>query len=177
LVLDYFGLLEVERILLKDWREVVRPSCTPSSQKLVPAHEPSKVAHRDRYVHRLLDTFNSFFPIGPSRFDCTLRLVAEQADLAVVGLTAVSKTSVARPIQSEQEDHRELDATLNRLAPHLSQADGAFDLRRGACVFVDEGAYLLLPLKRRFWTETAALNDADTLAAVLHGARSPGQHP
>jgi hypothetical protein len=177
LVLDYFGLLDVERILLKEWKEIVLPSCTPSSQKLVPAHAPSKVEHRDRYVHRLLDTFNSFFPNGPNRFDCTLRLVAEQADIAIVGLAVSTKMSAVRIGPCEEEGHQALDAMLNRLAPHLIQADGAFDLRRGACVFVEEGAYLLLPLKRRFWTETAALNDADTLASALYGARPHGGRP
>lgn len=170
LVLDYFDLLETERILLREWQEVVSPSCTPNSLRPVPAHAPSRTEHRDRYVRRLLETFNGFFPNGPHRFDCTLRLTAEQADIGVVGLAVSSKRTAARPIPGEQAGLLALEATLDRLAPHLDQTDGAFDLRRGVCVFVEDGAYLLLPLKRRFWTETAALNDADTLAAALHGA-------
>ena len=175
LIADYFGLLEVEKILLHDWKHVIEPSCTPTKDKReVPAHAPAGAEHRERYIHRLLDTLNGFFPHETNRFDCSLRMAAASADLGMVGLTLVPKASPLQPLPPERHDARELEDALSRLGSYLTEASGGFELRRGACVFVQDGACLILPLRRRFFTETAAINDADTLAAALLGASFRG---
>lgn len=46
-----------------------------------------------------------------------------------------------------------------------------FELARGVKVFDGDRLYIVKPLSRRYWTETAALNDADEIAGsiLMHG--------
>jgi hypothetical protein len=44
---------------------------------------------------------------------------------------------------------------------------GTFDLVRGVTVFHKNLIYITKPLGQRFWTGTAALNDADQIAATI----------
>jgi hypothetical protein len=45
---------------------------------------------------------------------------------------------------------------------------------RGYARFEEDRAHILKPLTRRHWTRTAALNDADELAAYIAGMEVTG---
>ena len=52
---------------------------------------------------------------------------------------------------------------------------GSVEVLRGVKVFERDTLYLLKPLSRRFWTKTAALNDADDIAATILSHPSRGK--
>jgi hypothetical protein len=58
-------------------------------------------------------------------------------------------------------------ATLNRLQKIAGGKEGTLHLARGVKVFHKNMLYITKPLGLRFWTRTAALNDADDIAGSL----------
>lgn len=61
----------------------------------------------------------------------------------------------------------DLLTALDRLRKVTSQKLNAFELIRGAKAFDRDRLYIVKPIASRFWTETAALNDADEIAGTL----------
>ena len=61
----------------------------------------------------------------------------------------------------------DLLAALDRLRKVSSQKLNTFELIRGAKVFDGDRLYLVKPIGQRYWTETAALNDADEIAGTI----------
>jgi hypothetical protein len=56
---------------------------------------------------------------------------------------------------------------LERLRKVTSRKLNTLELIRGAKVFDRDRLYLVKPIGQRFWTETAALNDADEIAGTI----------
>jgi hypothetical protein len=61
----------------------------------------------------------------------------------------------------------DLLSALDRLRKSTSQKLNTLELIRGAKVFDGDRLYLVKPIGQRFWTETAALNDADEIASAI----------
>jgi hypothetical protein len=61
----------------------------------------------------------------------------------------------------------DLLTALEHLRGITSQKLNTLELIRGAKVFDRDRLYLVKPIGQRFWTETAALNDADEIAATI----------
>jgi hypothetical protein len=61
----------------------------------------------------------------------------------------------------------DLLSALDRLRKITSQKLNTLELIRGAKVFDGDRLYLVKPIGQRFWTETAALNDADEIASAI----------
>ncbi|MDQ3700058.1 MAG: SAM-dependent methyltransferase [Chloroflexota bacterium] len=73
---------------------------------------------------------------------------------------------------SKDDDLDALLARLNRLA--LEQHSQSLYYRRNVKVFEAEAVHVVKPSERRFWTATAAYNDADdTIARLLQAASPP----
>ena len=94
------------------------------------------------------------------------KLVAQARDLAVLQL------SFARASKSYEEvaDGSVTDA-LARLADHLLvPLAGNFQLTPNLRIFADNSLYLVKPMQMRFWLRSAAIADADAIAADLQDA-------
>jgi hypothetical protein len=94
-----------------------------------------------------------------------------------IGIAVLQKTSRAQnaPPPAEIDD---LLVPLHRLRNAAAQRLNAFELIRGAKVFDQNRLYIVKPIGHRFWTETAALNDADEIAGTIlmqQPTRSPWQ--
>ena len=72
-------------------------------------------------------------------------------------------------------DYRELLATLDRLRRAYRKQLGSVELLRGLKVFHEDTLYLFKPFHMRFWTRTAALNDADAIAATILSSATPSR--
>lgn len=160
----YFEVDNTERALIEDTIEIASKSATPrrSWAESVPALRPASEDDVQVYLRTVCDDLNRWSSGGP-RF-AARSLMSREAGLGVVAVTRDGKaaTSVLRP-QSQ-----ELDYVLGRMREHLAARRGSIHLVRGAKVFVGSTLYVLKPLTKRFWTKTAALNDADEIfAAVL----------
>jgi hypothetical protein len=68
----------------------------------------------------------------------------------------------------------ELLKTIDNLQRATAKGRGTFELVRGLKVFHKHLLYITKPLGQRFWTNTAALNDADEIAATIL-TRSAGE--
>ena len=58
-------------------------------------------------------------------------------------------------------------SVIIRLQQTAAKSYGTFELVRGMKVFDKNLLYITKPLGQRFWTNTAALNDADEIASTI----------
>ena len=61
----------------------------------------------------------------------------------------------------------DLIGALDRLRMTVTEKFNAFEMARGIKVFNENRLYIVKPLAQRFWTQTAALNDADEIAGSI----------
>ena len=90
-----------------------------------------------------------------------------------MGVVVLEKSKRKRPPVDRDADD-ELIEMLTSLRGNLPRKECFRTWMRGLTVFDGNLVFLLKPLTLRFWTETAALNDADSLAAAIlkFGAKS-----
>lgn len=73
-------------------------------------------------------------------------------------------------------DQVDLVEALDRFRQAFSSSVNSFELSRGMKLFEGTRLYLLKPLGQRYWSETAALNDADEIAGsiLMHSSETGG---
>ena len=164
LVGEYFDFLPIESVLIDDTAKVIAPSVRPTrARQTVPTISPSTEVQQRLYVERLCGTLNGWARSGPfvvqgySQVSTNLGI-----GVAILQKTRAGVTSI--PVNHDSED---LMTALDRLRKVTSQKLNAFELIRGAKVFDRDHLYIVKPIGRRFWTETAALNDADEIAGSI----------
>jgi hypothetical protein len=161
---EYFDILPIEKILLSDAAKIIIPSVRPTRKRLVvPTIIPSTEKQRTDYTRRLCDTLNGWAKSSP--FVVQGRAVAS-AQLGI-GLTVLEKTRADASLSLPPEDLSDLLVALERLRKVTSQRLNTFELIRGAKIFDHNRLYLAKPIGQRFWTQTAALNDADEIAGTI----------
>lgn len=163
LLYEYFDVLPAERVLVEDTIRMSIPSFRPGPQRRsVPAIEPSTPDERARYTDRLCSTLNGWAKGGPSRV-IGAPTVSDAVGVGLIVLEKVNRESQA----SHQRVNGDLLAALDGLRDSISLKLNTFELARGVKVFDGNRLYVVKPLGRRHWTETAALNDADEIAGAI----------
>jgi len=170
LIYEYFDVDETERVAIEDTNEIVIPSTRPTNaaSTLATLKHPSAVVQA-QYIDTLTSTLNHWARGGPQR-------VSGRCMTAVwsgVGAVELRRLGGAEPPQPPGDD-KELLATLDRLHKVYRKQLGSVELLRGLKVFYEDTLYLFKPLQMRFWTRTAALNDADSIAASILSSPPPG---
>jgi hypothetical protein len=84
-----------------------------------------------------------------------------------VGVVVLERHKIGDKIQAGNSDTNEMLSILERLQKLFKKELGSVELLRGVKVFDGNNLYLVKPLSQRFWTKTAALNDADAIAATI----------
>lgn len=164
LIDEYFDILTLEKALIDDTMRIIIPSVRPTrTRPLVPTISPSKEQQRDDYTKRLCDTLNGWAKNGP--FVVHGRSAAS-AKLGI-GVAVLQKTLTGKLAFDTHEDLSDLLGALDRLQKVTSQRLNTFELIRGAKIFDRDRLYLVKPIGQRFWTQTAALNDADEIAGTI----------
>lgn len=175
LIDEYFDVGSEERLLVDDTFKMALPSATPRRKNAleIPSLLLTKPPQRDAYVKQLLDVLNDWAKRGSFRFRARV-IVAHRAGLGVVHLWRVAHDAPPAP---ETVDESTADSAMNevlqKVGPRLDAHRGVIMLARGVTVFSGPAIHLLKPLTGRFWTPTAALNDADEIAAAIL-ERKPG---
>jgi hypothetical protein len=163
LIYEYFDVDETERITIEDTNEIVIPSTRPTNaQSTLATLKPPDTAAQALYVDTLTSTLNHWARGGPQR-------VSGRSMTAVwsgVGAVELRRFGGAEPSRPAGDD-KELLTTLDRLRNLYRKQLGSVELLRGLKVFHEDTLYLFKPLQMRFWTRTAALNDADSIAASI----------
>jgi len=163
-VYDYFDISEWERYLIEDTVELFRPSSTPGSlesKKLYTAY-PSQPAHRTAYADTLVSTFQGWTRTKDSIW--TESCVASKSGLAMVTFGVGGQ---AMPYD-ESIAEEAVEELLKRIRESAARPPGTvFQCLRGFAFYEGTRVHLLKPLSRRYWTRTAALNDADAILAHM----------
>jgi N-6 DNA Methylase len=159
-VYEYFDVSKWERYLVEDTVAIFRPSSTPGSfesENLLTAKR-STPAHRKTYAATLVSTFR-----GWSRTKANLwaeSCVAPKSELAFVTFGVGGRAKR----YSESDAEERVEELLNKIRETCAHNEGAvFRCLRGFAFYEGKTVHLLKPLSRRFWTRTAALNDADEI--------------
>ncbi|MBX7062897.1 MAG: SAM-dependent methyltransferase [Pyrinomonadaceae bacterium] len=164
LLYEYFDVLPNEKTLMEESLSVLAPSARPTrNRKIVPTIEPSTDAQRSIYITRLCATLNDWSSKSPDEVGGTVA-ASEKLGFAIAVLQKIPKGD---PTQEVDENFQDLLASIKRVSESVRRKTGTFELIRGAKLFDQDRLYILKPLSRRLWTETAALNDADEIAGTI----------
>ncbi|MHB9044311.1 MAG: Eco57I restriction-modification methylase domain-containing protein [Pirellulales bacterium] len=163
LVYDYFGVCGWERHLIEDTVSVFRPSSTPTSldsEKLFTAHA-AKPDDRKAYASTLVSTFRGWTRTKASLW--TRSCIAPKLGLAFVTFGVGGRAKAYRESQAEKQ----VEELLDRIRKSSTHSVGTVRYLRGFAFYEGTTVHLLKPLSRRYWTRTAALNDADEILSHM----------
>lgn len=168
LVEEYFDIDDIERMLIADTVNVIIPSVRPTRARVdVPTIRPCNEAQRSEYTRLLCETLNGWASEGLQVYG----KASADADLGI-GMVVLGKTTRGAIPSHLPESTIDVLPVLHRLQQGAARGYGTLELVRGLKVFDKTLLYITKPLGQRFWTRTAALNDADELAGYLT-TRSP----
>lgn len=163
LVEEYFDINAVERLLVGDTDAVIIPSVRPTRRRAaVPTIMPATHANQAAYTGLLCDTLNQWASDG---YRVHGKPVIDGR--LGIGMVVLEKTERDRPPTHLNSVTKDVLLTLNRLQRVARIDGGTLALARGLKVFDKTLLYVIKPVGLRFWTHTAALNDADEIAGSL----------
>lgn len=164
LIYEYFEVDEVERTLVEDTVSIIIPSTRPSrASNDIPTLERSSPKRRERYTETLCRTLNGWAEGGPCRVKGSVRF----SDDSGVGVVILDKLRTDAAASIEESPSEDLVPLLSHLQEVFKRQLGSIEMVRGLKVFEPNRLYIVKPLNQRFWTDTAALNDADEVAATI----------
>jgi hypothetical protein len=164
LIEEYFDILPVEKILIADTIGVIIPSVRPTrARRVVPTIKPTTQKQRDDYTKRLCDTLNEWAKGGPFIVEGRSTVSPEIG----IGVAVLEKNRARGAGSRRHEDLGDVLTALDRLREVTSQRLNTIELIRGTKVFDQNRLYVVKPIGQRFWTQTAALNDADEIAGTI----------
>jgi type I restriction-modification system DNA methylase subunit len=171
LVDEYFGVHALERLLINDTIDITIPSIQPTRNRMpVPTVKHSLTTQRQAYTDRLSTTLN-----GWTKGANTVHGRAIASDLNGIGVVILKKG----PHSTESTPDANTDLDVLQSLEHLRRIAGssanAINPARGIVVFDKAKLFIVKPIGQRFWTQTAALNDADEIAGslLMHSGGSP----
>jgi hypothetical protein len=163
LVEEYFDIDDIEKMLIADTDTIITPSTRPTrARPEVPSLRHSNDSRRTAYARLLCDTLNGwakkeYLVHGKVAADTTLG----------VGMVVLEKTRRDESPAHLNGATNEVLRVIENLQRTAAKGHGTFELVRGLKVFDKNLLYITKPLGQRFWTDTAALNDADEIAATI----------
>lgn len=165
LIYEYFDIAPTERILVEDTVRLEFESFRPNAGAFsIPAIEPSTSHDRQRYANRLCQTLNGWVRRGDATVTAHAPSVSTKTGIGVLMLEKTGSHSSGSPRARPNGD---LLRVLEDLREAVSVKTNTFELARGVKVFDGARLYLVKPLGLRYWSETAALNDADEIAGSI----------
>jgi hypothetical protein len=163
LVYDYFGICPWERYLIEDTVDIFRPSSTPGSlesDKLLTPRS-STPDQRTEYADTLVSTFRGWTRTKSSLW--ARGHIAPKPGLAMVTFGVGGR---AQPYR-ESEAEKQIEDFLDKIRGSSTKSAGTIRYLRGFAFYEGATVNLLKPLARRYWTRTAALNDADGILSHM----------
>ena len=170
LIDQYFGVLPTEKMLVEDTANTIIPSVQPTlKRRAVPTIIHTNNKQRDVYTTRLCETLNGW----SKRSGFVVQGRQSGSSELGVGIVVLQRSLSADKVPPP-EPPSDLLATMDDLRDSLTHKLNTFELVRGVKVFHGDLLYVIKPIGRRFWTETAALNDADEIAGSILMQASKG---
>lgn len=167
LLFEYYGVTAGEQELIADTLDIIEPSIMPRSFDAdVPTLAVTGPADRRLYADTLCRTFNQLTRRSGLRINGR-SVVDHAAGLAVV---AFKKDTTALDY-SESTAVDDFAKAVRRLAQAAPEHHGRFAHLRDIKIFHGDEIFIIKPLMTRAWSRTAALNDADEIAAAILARR------
>ena len=169
LVYKYYGISKREQMLIKDTVTIFKKSMMPSSvNNKVRTIESPTPDERSNYVELLCNILNSWAKRSKFRVNGRIEYSSVLGE-SIVTLWKSPKVERVKQVQTSDD----LQVALENIRQALPDQIGRFRYHRNLKVFDGNKLYILKPLARRYWTKTAAINDADEIAAaILSSGRS-----
>lgn len=165
LIWEYYDIDQWEGKLIRDTVDILERSSTPPgpSSHVRTLDTPSSGVRR-KYAHVLCGVLNGW----AEGSGYTVNASVTYSRASGLGVVSLTKDGSSRDY-AESEGSAELNEVLGRIAKLLPGTRGGVEIVRGLKVFGKDELHIVKPLMLRFWTQTAALNDADEIAsAILH---------
>ena len=164
LIDEYFDIQPLERLLIADTINVIVPSVQPTLNRMpVPTLRTCTREQCTVYTEQVCSILNKwarsseYIVRGNSKVSSTL-------GVGVVMLEKCRQSSVSETTPQIEND---LLQVLQKIRNTIPTHQGAINPIRSVMLFDENRLYILKSAAQFHWTKTAALNDADTLAATL----------
>ncbi len=169
LIYDYYQISKRERMLIEDTIEIIEPSSTPNRiGARIPTLADTDRSKRTIYADLLCEVLNTWAKRGQFKVSAYTTIDTSLG----LGILTLTKSKTAKTYD-EPNSPKDLTSALDRIYGLLREPKGHFSYRRSLKVFdADEPQiHIVKPLTYRHWTRTAALNDADEIAASILSGR------
>jgi N-6 DNA Methylase len=164
LIEEYFDILPLEKLLIEDTVKVIIESARPTrARPLVPTIMPATLPQHEAYRDRVCEMLNGWAKRGP--FAVRGQVYGSQA--LGIGLAVLEKVERARAAEPLIDLGGDLLNVLDKVRKAVPRKHGTLDIVRGVMVFDHNRLYVVKPIGQRFWTQTAAMNDADEIAGTI----------
>jgi hypothetical protein len=163
LVEEYFDINDIEQVLVRDTDAVIIPSARPTRTRIaVPTILSAEESDRLRYTDLLCETLNSW---ASKEFQVHGKAVADSR--LGMGMVVLEKTARGQSPTHLDVAANDILTTLDAIQGIAGGKEEPLRLSRDLKVFHKKLLYVTKPIGLRFWTRTAALNDADEIAGSL----------
>jgi len=164
LIAEYFDVLPLENLLIEDTIKVTIESIQPTQTRLpVPTVKASTAPQQEAYLNRLCEMLNGWAKGGPF----VVRGQVRGSQTLGVGIAVLEKVERTRGTEAMPNVSTDLIRLLDTIRKAIPHKHATLDLVRGVMVFHGKLLYLVKPIGQRFWTQTAAMNDADEIAGTI----------
>jgi len=165
LVYEYYGISEREQMLIEDTTKIFKRSMMPPSiNDRVRTIAMPTIDERKDYGELLCKILN----LWAKRSKLRVNGKVEYSNILGTSVITLCKSNKAESFKQGQTSD-ELQAALKDVQQALPKRMGRFTYYRNLKVFDfdRDKLYIVKPLARRHWTKTAAINDADEIAAAI----------
>lgn len=164
LVQEYFDVDSLEKKLVDDTINIIIPSTRPTrARKVVPTLEPATPAMLSAYLAQLCEILNDWSANGP--FMVRGHILGSR-DIGV-GIATLEKVRKLRSTHSAMSVTRDVLQLMNDIRTAFPQRGATLDIVRGLMAFEGNRLYIAKPIGQRYWSATAAINDADEIATTI----------
>jgi len=164
LIYEYFDVLGLEALLIEDTIKTIVPSIQPTIARMpVETVKPVSATQCEAYRDRLCDMLNQLGKRGGK----SVRGKVLRSETFGIGIVILEKVDRVKANQSMLDAETDLIQVLDKVRKAMPRKYATLDIVRGVLVFDGNRLYVVKPVGQRFWTQTAAMNDADEIASTI----------
>lgn len=166
LVCEYYDIDKYEAMLIEDTLQLAVKSFHPrASTRNIPTLCPVSVSQSQLYAKTLCKMLNHFG--RGSSFKVNGEILKGEP-YSVIHLNLTDRIRRAMPVITAEEG---LIQVFDRIRPLMQEIQGRFVFCQNLKIFDGDDLFVIKPMQTRFWSRTAALNDADEIAGSILSQR------
>ncbi|MEQ1694694.1 MAG: N-6 DNA methylase [Hyphomicrobiaceae bacterium] len=164
LVQEYFDIDPLEEKLIEDTISITIGSIQPKRTRMdVPTLRPSSPTELTNYLTQVCDMLNAW----SAKSNYLVRGQVQGSHNIGVGVAMLEKVRKQPGMVPPAKLLPDVLHVLNDIRTAFPQRGATLDIVRGLMAFDGNRLYIAKPIGRRFWSTTAAMNDADEIATTI----------